>query len=59
LVKHAIAGIRQMPARGGNPDLTDTEVAGAVAYMANQAGANFKAPEPKAEAAPAAEPAKK
>ena len=59
LVKHAIAGIRQMPARGGNAELTDTEVAGAVANMANQAGANFKAPEPKAEAAPAAEPAKK
>ena len=57
LVKHAIAGIRTMPARGGNPDLTDTEVAGAVAYMANQAGANFKAPEPKAEAAPEAAPA--
>ena len=56
LVKHAIEGIRTMPARGGNPDLTDTEVAGAVAYMANQAGANFKAPEPKAEAAPAAAP---
>ena len=44
LVKHALAGIRMMPARGGNVDLTDTEVAGAVAYMANQAGANFKAP---------------
>jgi cytochrome c5 len=33
-----------MPARGGNADLTDGEVANAVAYMANQAGANFKAP---------------
>ena len=54
LVKHAIEGIRAMPARGGNAELTDTEVAGAVAHMANQAGANFKAPEPKAEAAPAA-----
>ena len=44
LVSHAIAGIRMMPARGGNPDLTDGEIANAVAYMANQAGANFKAP---------------
>ena len=44
LVKHAIAGIRSMPARGGNAELTDGEVANAVAYMANQAGANFKAP---------------
>ena len=44
LVKHAIAGIRSMPARGGNAELTDGEVANAVAYMANQAGASFKAP---------------
>ena len=44
LVSHAIHGIRMMPAKGGNPDLTDGEIANAVAYMANQAGANFKAP---------------
>jgi len=41
LVQHAQAGIRTMPARGGNPDLSDAEIAGAVANMANQAGANF------------------
>ncbi|MES2018756.1 MAG: c-type cytochrome [Pseudomonadota bacterium] len=57
LVKHAIEGFKvAMPARGGNPDLDDIEVAGAVAYMANKAGANFKAPAAPA-AAPAAEPA--
>jgi len=50
LVKHAIDGIRSMPARGGNPSLTDGEVASAVAHMANAAGANFKAPTPKAAA---------
>jgi len=50
LTKHAIEGIRQMPARGGDGDLSDVEVARAVAYMANSAGASFKAP----EAAPAA-----
>jgi cytochrome c5 len=41
LVKHAIEGIRNMPARGGNAELTDKEVAAAVAHMANAAGANF------------------
>ncbi len=41
LVKHAIEGIRNMPAKGGNPALSDTEIAGAVAFMANQAGASF------------------
>ena len=57
LVKHASEGIKMMPARGGNPDLSDFEIADAVAYMANQAGANFTAPKP-AEAKPAApEPA--
>ncbi|MEQ1601404.1 MAG: cytochrome c5 family protein [Methylophilaceae bacterium] len=44
LTKHAIEGIRQMPARGGGADLTDAEVASAVAYLANQAGAKFTAP---------------
>ena len=54
ITQEAIKGIRQMPARGGNPDLTDIEFARAVAYMANQAGANWKEPEPK-PAAPSAE----
>ncbi|WP_124949852.1 c-type cytochrome [Sulfuriferula thiophila] len=54
LIKHAIEGIRQMPARGGNPDLTDTEIARAVAYMANDAGAKFTPPAAAAPAAPAA-----
>ena len=41
LVQHAIQGIRQMPARGGNPSLTDKEIGEAVKLMANQSGANF------------------
>lgn len=41
LVKHAIEGIRSMPARGGNPALTDGEVAAAVKHMANASGASF------------------
>jgi cytochrome c5 len=53
LVQHAIKGIRAMPAKGGNPDLDDLEVAGAVAFMANQSGAKFKEPDLKA-AKPAA-----
>ena len=53
LVKHASEGIKMMPARGGNSDLSDYEVADAVAYMANQAGAKFTAPKP-AETKPAA-----
>jgi len=51
LLKHAIEGIRAMPPKGGNPDLDDVEVARAVVYMANQAGATFKEP-----AVPAAAP---
>jgi len=58
LVKHAIEGIRQMPARGGDSDLSDIEVARAVAYMANSAGAKFKEPAaPAPVPAPAAVPA--
>lgn len=53
LTQTAIKGVRQMPARGGNPDLSDTEVARAVAYMANQSGANFAEPEAKPAAKPA------
>lgn len=55
LLKHAIEGIRAMPAKGGNPDLDDVEVARAVVYMANKGGAKFK--EPEVPAAPAAAPA--
>ncbi len=41
LVSHAIKGIRMMPPKGGNAGLSDDEVAGAVKYMANEAGAGF------------------
>lgn len=59
LVANAVNGIRGMPAKGGNPDLADVEVARAVAFMANKSGASFKEPEVKdapatAAAAPAA-----
>lgn len=51
LIKHATEGLRQMPPRGGNPDLSDVEIARTVAYMANAAGANFKPKEPAPTAA--------
>jgi cytochrome c5 len=53
LVQHALNGIRAMPAKGGNPDLDDVEVARALVYMTNQSGAKFKEPEAPAPAAPA------
>lgn len=59
LVKTAIAGKQSpkgvMPPRGGDATLSDYEVARAVVYLANQAGANFKEPpQPAAPGAPAA-----
>ncbi len=50
----ALHGKGGMPAKGGNPTLSDYEVARAVVYMANKSGASL--PEP---AAPAAEGDKK
>lgn len=44
LVPAALRGIRKMPAMGGNPALTDLEVARAVVYMANAGGGNFAEP---------------
>ena len=52
LVDHSIKGIRGMPARGGNGDLSDYEVARGVVYMTASAGGTFK--EPAAPAAAAA-----
>lgn len=49
LVKHAKSGFNAMPAKGGATELTDEEVARAVAYMANAAGANFVEPKPVAD----------
>lgn len=54
LAKHAIEGIRAMPAKGGNPDLDDVEVERVVVLMANSAGAKFAEPAVPAPAAPAA-----
>lgn len=45
LVKHAFEGFKGMPPKGGSADLDPIEVARAVAYLGNQAGANFKEPD--------------
>ena len=47
LVQSALKGKNAMPPKGGNPSLSDDEVARAVAFLANQAGASFKAPAAK------------
>lgn len=53
LLSHATNGFNKMPARGGDPDLSDLEMARAIVHMTNAAGANFqptlkKEPEPSA-----------
>jgi cytochrome c5 len=53
--EHAINGIRAMPARGGNGDLTDDEVKRAAAFMLAKVGTNWTSPAVVAvAAAPAA-----
>jgi cytochrome c5 len=46
LWKNAVNGIGSMPAKGGNSNLDEIEIARAVAYMSKEVGANFEAPEP-------------
>jgi cytochrome c5 len=45
LTGHAWVGVRAMPAQGGDPKLSLVEFARAVAYMANQAGGDWKDPD--------------
>jgi len=47
LLKSAIAGKNAMPAKGGNPKLSDLELTRAIVFMANKSGASFKEPEAK------------
>ncbi|MCC2597284.1 c-type cytochrome [Pusillimonas sp. MFBS29] len=55
MVKVAIHGKGAMPAKGGNPALSDFEVERAVVYMANQSGASFEEPKEPSGDAPADE----
>lgn len=42
LLTHALKGFNKMPARGGDPDLSDLEVARGIVHMTNAAGAKFE-----------------
>jgi len=44
LTRHALEGIRKMPAHGGNPALSDLEIGRAVAYMVNRSGGKWVEP---------------
>lgn len=44
LTLHAINGIRDMPAHGGSPDVTELEIQRAVTYMVNQSGGAWTEP---------------
>ena len=45
VLDHALHGLNAMPAKGGNADLEDVEVARAMVYMVNNSGGSFKEPE--------------
>jgi cytochrome c5 len=51
LTAHGYVGVRGMPAKGGNPNLTVEGFSEAVAYMVNKAGGNWKTPDAKTLAA--------
>jgi cytochrome c5 len=44
LTQHALDGIRQMPPHGGNPNLSDVEIARAITYMVNRSGGHWTEP---------------
>jgi len=52
LLGHALNGLNSMPARGGNPALSDADIANAVAYMADAAGLSLGGAPKQAAAKP-------
>ena len=46
ITSEAYLGVRKMPARGGQPDLSLEQFSTAVVHMANLSGANWKDPNP-------------
>jgi cytochrome c5 len=51
LTAHGYVGVRAMPPKGGNPNLSIEGFSDAVVYMANQSGGNWKSPDVKMLAA--------
>ena len=44
LTQHALDGVRNMPAHGGQPNLSDLEIARAITTMVNESGGHWVAP---------------
>jgi len=44
LTRHALEGIRKMPAHGGNPGVSDYEIELAITYMVNHSGGHWAVP---------------
>ncbi len=51
LTAHAYFGVRAMPPKGGNPNLSIEGFADALVYMVNNSGGNWKSPDAKTIAA--------
>lgn len=51
LTAHAYVGVRAMPPKGGNPNLTVETFSDALVYMVNNSGGNWKSPDAKTVAA--------
>jgi len=49
LTRSALDGLRKMPAHGGNPKLSDLDIARAIAYMVNQSGGRWIEPATESE----------
>jgi cytochrome c5 len=47
LTAHAYFGVRAMPAKGGNPNLSIEGFSDALVYMVNNSGGNWKSPDAK------------
>jgi cytochrome c5 len=52
LTKHAITGIRKMPAHGGSKDVSDDDLKYAITYMVDQSGGNWIEPTVKGDVIP-------